>query len=174
MAKGAEDYLKEPYSRILIPDNNGSFSAEILEFPGCYAEGGTPDEAMQNLTDVAKSWIEASLEQGQDIPEPLMNQGYGGKIALRIPRSLHRQAVRMAERDGVSLNQFIISAIATRVGIEDFYSQILEKFNRQLASRTINVFISKPINTRAANISGSNFFPGMTIDKRASSIVEVR
>ncbi len=73
MPKSSEEYLKEPYSRILIPDENGFFSAEIMEFPGCFAEGKTADEAMHNLEEAAKSWIEASLEQGHEIPEPFMN-----------------------------------------------------------------------------------------------------
>lgn len=174
MPKNPEDYLNEPYSRILIPDENGSFSAEILEFPGCFAEGNTPDEAIRNLSEAAKSWIEASLAQGQEIPEPFVNQGFGGKIALRLPRSLHRQAVRMAERDGISLNQFLISAISARVGAEDFYTHLFEKFNRQIANRTINWFIMQPLSGHALSTSGTDFLPYLKIDKTATSIVEVK
>jgi len=129
MPKAPSDYLQEPYTRILIP-SNGSYSAEILEFPGCFAEGKTPDEAIRNLEEAAESWIKASLEQGLEIPEPFMNQGFGGKIALRLPHSLHRQATRMAEREGVSLNQFLVSAISARIGAEDLYTRILDRFER--------------------------------------------
>jgi len=132
MLKKPIDYLQEPYTRILIP-SNGSYSAEILEFPGCFAEGETPDEAIKNLEEAAESWIEASLEQGMEIPEPYMNQGFGGKVALRLPRSIHRQAVRFAERDGVSLNQFLVSAISARIGAEDLYTRILDRFERIMA-----------------------------------------
>jgi predicted RNase H-like HicB family nuclease len=149
MGKNPEEYLKGPYSRILIPDENGFFSAEIMEFPGCFSEGKTPDEAMRNLEAVAKSWIEATLEQGQEIPEPFMNQGFGGKIALRLPRSLHRQAVRMAERDNISLNQFLISAIAARIGAEDFYTQLSEKFE----SRVLNAMTNKIFDLRFIEVT---------------------
>lgn len=174
MLKSPEDYLKEPYTRILIPDENDTYSAEILEFPGCFAQGDTPDEAIQNLNEVAKSWIEASIEQGQEIPEPFMNQGYGGKIALRIPRSLHRQSVQMAERDGVSLNQFLISAIAARIGAEDFYTHLYEKFNRQLAIGAINVFITKPISIHASSISSADLLPLVMIGGTTTNMVEAR
>jgi predicted RNase H-like HicB family nuclease len=158
MPKSSEEYLKEPYSRILIPDENGFFSAEIMEFPGCFAEGKTVDEAMHNLEEAAKSWIEASLEQGHEIPEPFMNQGFGGKIALRLPRSLHRQAVRMAERDGISLNQFLVSAIAARVGSEDFYVRLIEKFEHRMEYKTVNIiYMMQPYKTRAASLSGNYF-----------------
>src|SRR5690349_11177829 len=120
MSKTPEQYLKEPYARILIPNGDGTFSAEILEFPGCFGQGTTPDNAFQNLEAAAKSWIQASMDQGLDIPEPQMNQSYAGRIALRLPKSLHRLAVRLAEHDGTSLNQFLVMAIATSVGAGAF------------------------------------------------------
>ncbi|MBM3151823.1 MAG: type II toxin-antitoxin system HicB family antitoxin, partial [Chloroflexi bacterium] len=89
MLKTPDDYLKLPYSRILIPDE-GSYAAEILEFPGCFSQGETPDEAITNLEKAARSWIHVAQTQGLEIPEPYLNQGYAGKIALRLPRSMHR------------------------------------------------------------------------------------
>ena len=123
--------LNSPTQRILIPSDDGFYSAEILEFPGCFAEGDSVTEAMKNLEEAARLWIEAVLEQGLTVPEPSMNQGYGGKIALRIPRSLHREAARMAEHDGISLNQFLIGAIAERVGAESLFKFISKKFQEQ-------------------------------------------
>src|SRR5207237_5770184 len=105
MNKNFDEYIKQPYARILIPNEDGRYSAEILEFPGCFAEGETANEAMQNLKDAARSWIEASLEQGHAIPEPFMNQDFGGKVALRMSKSLHRRASQAAARDRISLNQ---------------------------------------------------------------------
>lgn len=144
MKQDPEAYLKAPYSRILIPNDDGIFSAEILEFPGCFAEGKTPEEAYCKLEEAAKSWIEASLEQGLDIPGPAMNHGYSGKIALRLPRSLHRQAARMAERDGISLNQFLVTAIATRLGAEDLYARLSQRFEQRPAPKTGRQRFDKP------------------------------
>ena len=92
MPKTPEEYLKEPYSRVLVPDEAGGYSAEMLEFPGCFAEGETAEETMQALERAAESWIQAALEQGQEIPQPFISQGYGGKVALRLPKSFHRKA----------------------------------------------------------------------------------
>ncbi len=39
-----------------------------------------------------------------------------GKILLRLPISLHRKAVLLAEKDGTSLNQWLLSAISEAVG----------------------------------------------------------
>ena len=137
MPKSVQEYLKEPYARILIPDEEGGFSAEILEFPGCFAEGDTADEAMQALDRATDAWIQAALDQGQAIPLPFRNQGYGGKIALRLPRSLHRQATEFAERDGTSLNQFLVSAIAARVGAEEFYNRLVTELLKKLEDKLV-------------------------------------
>lgn len=145
MKQRLETYLKKPYSRVLIPNDNGTYSAEILEFPGCFAEGNSPDEAIRNLEESAMSWIEANWEQGLDIPEPAMNQGYSGKVALRLPRSLHRQGARMAERDGTSLNQFLVTAIAARLGAEDFHMRLCERFEQRLATTSASIVINMPV-----------------------------
>jgi len=70
MPKTIEEYLKEPYSRILIPEEDGGFSAKILEFDGCYAIGETVEEAYRNLENTARSWIGVCLDHGLDIPPP--------------------------------------------------------------------------------------------------------
>ncbi len=123
----AKSYLRLPYARILIPEPEGGFFAEILEFPGCIAEGETPDEAFHNLESVAESWIESCLEQGQEIPPPSANHAYSGKIALRLPRDLHQLAARKAQRDGVSVNQILVTAIAAWVGADNLFERIARK-----------------------------------------------
>ena len=158
-------YLKEPYARILIPNEDGAFSAEILEFPGCFAEGETADEAMRNLEAAAEAWIEASLAQGLEIPPPEMNQGYGGKIALRLPRSLHRQAARMAERDGTSLNQFLVTAIAARLGAEDLYTRLADRFEQRFATAATNT--PSVLNIKPLSLTGQRAgFPGPRAETR--------
>lgn len=141
MGQSPSTYLKEPYSRILIPNEDGIYSAEILEFPGCFAEGKDPSEAIRNLEASAEAWIEAALAQGQEIPEPEVNQGYGGKVALRLPRSVHRQAARLAEREDTSLNQFLVSAITARIGAEDLYTRLVERFEQHFARPTQNLYL---------------------------------
>lgn len=70
-SKRVNAYLKLPYSRILIPQEGGGYSTEILEFPGCFSEGETVEESYANLESAARSWIAACLESGMPIPEPI-------------------------------------------------------------------------------------------------------
>ena len=128
----ARSYLQAPYSRTLIPDaETATYTAKIAEFPGCVAQGGTPEEAYRNLEAAAESWIEELLGMGQQVPEPAAGNQYSGRVALRLPRSLHRNAAQLAEREGTSLNQFLVSAIAEKVGAKSSVEQMLKRMDQK-------------------------------------------
>ena len=124
--------LAKPYARVITPDRSGGYAAQVLEFPGCFSDGDTPDEAYRNLQEAAENWVEAALAQRIAIPEPFASQGYSGTVSLRLPKSLHRRAAQYAHSDGVSLNQFLVSAIAVRVGSEDAVNVISNKLDDRL------------------------------------------
>ena len=63
MKHSAEEYLKGPYTYILVPDEMGGYAAEILEFPGCFAEGETANAAMKALDRAAAAWIRAGDDE---------------------------------------------------------------------------------------------------------------
>jgi predicted RNase H-like HicB family nuclease len=154
--KMPEEYLKEPYSRILIPDEeSGTYTALILEFPGCIAQGDTPQEAYEYLEDAAKDWIAATLDLKQEIPSPSQSLTFGGKILLRLPKNLHRQLTLIAEREGVSLNQFIVSALAEKVGAFTLYDQLIKKLDKKMSTvainTAVNTFITYPANRTSSD-----------------------
>ena len=125
--KNPAEYLKEPYARVLTPDpETKTYTAQILEFPGCVSQGDSPEEAYANLEKAAEGWIRAALDNKQSIPEPAAHQTFGGKVLLRLPRSLHQRVAELADRDGVSLNQFIVAAVAEKVGTVSGSNQVLQ------------------------------------------------
>ena len=137
-----EDYLKEPYMRMVIPDQDtGTYTAQIFEFPGCITQGDTVQDAYQRLEETALSWIEAALDSGHDIPPPASVSEFGGKIALRLPKSLHRQVALAAERDGTSLNQFIVMAVAERVGASNLYDNLTEKLEHLVFQTSVKAAV---------------------------------
>ena len=145
VSKAPSEYLKEPYARIFTPNGAGGFTAEILEFPGCITDGDTAEEAMSNLEEAASGWIEGMLLHDGEIPEPMDNDGYSGKFALRMPRSLHRAAARLAERDKISLNTFLIAAIAAAVRVEEFTDRAI---NRLVESQNMGGKLKRFRNSR--------------------------
>jgi predicted HicB family RNase H-like nuclease len=49
---------------------------------------------------------------GEAIPEPLGLRQYSGRLVLRLPKALHREAVIRAAEEGVSLNQYLLARLA--------------------------------------------------------------
>jgi predicted RNase H-like HicB family nuclease len=121
-------YLRKPYTRVVTPDESGLFTGQILEFPGCFAEGGSPAEAYANLDRAAESWLLSADANGMAVPEPSASAGHSGTVSLRLPKSMHRRAAQMASRDRVSLNQFLVDCVAERLGAQTLY----ERFTREL------------------------------------------
>jgi predicted HicB family RNase H-like nuclease len=108
--------LAQTYSRVLIPSGAGSYVAEILEFPGCSAEGESPAAAYAKLERAAEAWLTDWLGAGKTVPRPLVNTETSGRFALRLPKSLYVRASKAAAFEHVSLNQYIANAVAERVG----------------------------------------------------------
>jgi len=64
---------RQPYDlpmrqAIVYQDEDGAWIAEIPSFPGCHSDGATRDEAVANLREAMKLWIETMKECGQPIP----------------------------------------------------------------------------------------------------------
>jgi predicted RNase H-like HicB family nuclease len=126
-----------------VPDETGGYVASIFEFPGCVAEGDSAEEAIRNLNTAAYSWVEVALANNYEFREPISFDGCSGKIALRIPRGLHKQVAELAELEGVSLNTYLVSAIAAYAG----ESTALSWSKKQLAK---NMYAAFYIVTRRA------------------------
>jgi predicted RNase H-like HicB family nuclease len=129
MAITSAEILRRPYGRTVMPETDGTFRAEIIEFPGCIAVGDTAVEALESLEDVATSWLEVALSKKQAIPAPIENaEGFSGKLVLRLPKSLHKKAAHMAAREGVSLNQFLLSSLSEQIGGKIVGANIRQRF----------------------------------------------
>lgn len=107
-----EYYLNFQYPVTLYPDAEGGYVAQIKELPGCLTQGETLEETMTNINEARELWIETAYEAGDNIPLPSTDDSYSGKLLLRLPKSLHRRLVETAEREGVSLNQYLVSLVS--------------------------------------------------------------
>jgi len=124
--------LQKPYARRLLPDEGGGYTATILEFPGCIAEGDTPAEALEALENAAESWLAVAIANGNEIREPVDFDGYSGKVALRIPRTLHRQVAEFAELEGTSINQLLVHAVSKYIGGQEAFRAIAQRVTEVL------------------------------------------
>jgi RNA polymerase sigma-B factor len=110
-------YLDRPYHIVLVRgEGEDGWTARVEELPGCEAHADTADEATHAIRGSMEAWIAEALEAGREVPEPRGAASYSGRLMLRMPHSLHAELARAAERDEVSLNQFITSSLASAVG----------------------------------------------------------
>ena len=110
-------YLDLPYPVQLshqTEDGDKYWLAELLDLPGCMTDGSTPDEALENLEEAKRLWIETQIEDGYEVPEPARVHDYSGKFLVRMPKALHYRLATQAKREGVSLNQYVISLLSSR------------------------------------------------------------
>jgi len=110
-----EYYLNLRYPVTVHQDPEGGFVAEIEELHGCMTQAETLDEIFKAIEDARQLWIKTAYNEGQDIPLPRDMEKYTGKFLVRIPRGLHRDLARAAKREGVSLNQYVTSLLASGV-----------------------------------------------------------
>jgi predicted HicB family RNase H-like nuclease len=76
--------------------------------------GETPAEALELLRDAMAAWLESAIEHGDPIPAPseASKETYSGRLLLRMPKTLHRDLAKRAEREGVSLNQHVVALLS--------------------------------------------------------------
>jgi predicted RNase H-like HicB family nuclease len=51
-------------------DEDGAYIAEVPELPGCLADGGSYEEALQNVGVIIDEWIETARDLERPVPEP--------------------------------------------------------------------------------------------------------
>lgn len=167
LAHKAAALLKQPYARLVIPETDGTYRGEILEFPGCIATGDTPAEALEAIEDVADGWLQSALANHQPIPDPVASAEFSGRLVLRMPKNLHKKAAILAEHEGVSLNQFIVTCLAEQIGERARPAQHQIIFNAAISQVTnlLGNFISAGAvaGTGYAQGAGSGYVPNQAL-----------
>ena len=77
---------------------------------------------------------QALKEEGIELPVPKEEGNLpSGKIALRVPKTTHKQLLENAQMDGVSLNTYINTAISEKIGRASFSNQRILELEQELA-----------------------------------------
>ena len=112
MMKTIEYYMSLPYRLEIIPDTlEGGYAARYPDLPGCITCADTLKQVIAGAEDAKRSWLDAAIEDGVEINEPVSDddlEQYSGQFKLRIPKSLHRTLSVNAKKEGVSMNQYCL------------------------------------------------------------------
>ena len=94
----------------------GGWFAKVVELPGCQTEADTWEELGDMIRDAIEGWIAVALEHGDSIPLPRNDARYSGKIFVRTSPRLHRLVAEAAERNRISMSQWVAEVLAREVG----------------------------------------------------------
>ena len=100
--------------RPLSAEEGGGYLVEFPDYPGCIADGETPEEALVEGRDALTSYLETLKALGR--PAPAAGGAYGGQWRQRVPKSMHAALARRAAREGVSLNMLVTTILAEGLG----------------------------------------------------------
>ena len=82
-------------------------------------QGETLEEVINMAKEARELWIECEYDTDpNDIPMPSYPIDYSGKLNVRIPKLLHQLLIDAAERDEISLDQYV-TMLLTRGEAED-------------------------------------------------------
>lgn len=97
----------------LSKDDGGGFKAFYEELgQGIKGYAESPDKAAADLMEVATDVL--ADEPIDNMPAPLIQMPwseFSGGVTLRLPKALHAQLDRLADQQGVSLNQLMTHAL---------------------------------------------------------------
>lgn len=82
------------------------FVATITEFPSLSWLAPTQIDALRGLEETVKSVVEEMLAASEEVPEPLADRTYSGRVNLRLDPAVHRKLATDALRHGTSLNAY--------------------------------------------------------------------
>lgn len=128
MKKTVKEYMALPYTIEITPDE-GTYFIKVKELDGCMSIGDTRSDALVMIEDAMREWLTVAIEDNLDIPLPEAMQvdRYSGKFPLRIPKTLHRKLAENADKDGTSLNQYMVMLLSERNALSDIKKILAER-----------------------------------------------
>lgn len=119
--KNLEYYMNLQYRIEIVPDDlEGGYVVHFPELAGCISQGETIEEALENLKDAKRAWLEAAMDDLEVIPEPMSFEDYSGEFKLRMPRSLHKRLADGAKNEGISMNQYCLYLLARNEAMHEY------------------------------------------------------
>jgi antitoxin HicB len=92
-------------------EDDQCYVATLPAWQNAQTHGTTLEEAARNAREVLAMLIGTARRRHETVPPA--ERALSGNLHLRLPVSLHGRLVREAEREGVSLNQWIVTKLAS-------------------------------------------------------------
>ncbi len=113
-ASRAKELISKYTYRAEWSEDDGVFIARALELPSILAHADTPEDAIKEVKVALVLAIEALIEDGEKVPEPIALHKFKGRFLVRATPELHKEISIQAAEAGVSVNQLILTKLAGR------------------------------------------------------------
>jgi predicted RNase H-like HicB family nuclease len=80
MRKPLERYLDLEYPALLVAEPEGGYTAFHPDLEGCVAVGETPEEALADLEEARRLWLETAYQHEDEIPLPSARKAGGLEV----------------------------------------------------------------------------------------------
>jgi predicted HicB family RNase H-like nuclease len=146
------------FVRLVLRDGEEMYEARVVELQDVVAFGESHAEAYESALQAIEGLQEMFAEKGKSLPPPEIEETeFSGRVTLRMSKSLHAAVHRRASLDDVSLNQWIVEAVACRVnGSFTADSDMVACHARQDTSGNIEVRLQQP--NYFVTYGGANIF----------------
>jgi predicted RNase H-like HicB family nuclease len=105
--------------RVFWSDEDAAWIATCTAFPYVAAFGDTREQAARDIAPLLDEAAHTYAQEGWSLPDLDPEPTASGQTRLRLPCALHDRAIERARIDGVSLNTFIVAAVAEKVGLAE-------------------------------------------------------
>jgi antitoxin HicB len=92
---------------------DGCYVVRVPELPGCITDGSTYAEAAAMAEDAIESYVSALVAEGAQIPVPLSELEFSGKLNVRLGSELHRDIAAKAAAENKSINDILLEAASS-------------------------------------------------------------
>lgn len=94
--------------RVAWSAEDEEFVATCVEFPSLSWLDEHQIAALQGLQAIIAGIIADLKASGEEVPQPLAERTYSGKLNLRLGTDLHRRVAMEAAEAGLSINTFLV------------------------------------------------------------------
>ncbi len=116
------------------------YVGRVAEFPNISAFEDTYEAAHSLVLDSIKALkgIADEMQAKFPSPYPAPSDEFSGRVTLRLPKSLHAKISRISAQEGISVNLYLVTAIASYTGESDGIARVVSEAANMLGRVVIN------------------------------------
>lgn len=130
--------MKDYGFELFWSDEDEGYIATCPDFPGLSAFGKSPEMALKEVRVALRLFIEEYKQREDQLPEPTKVISFSGQIRLRMPKELHSQLSKAADRSGVSLNTYLVSLLSERNAVKELVFELKDEMCKMSKEITQN------------------------------------